>query len=115
MSTEDQYKLALYSLPVISLQILILSITVINYYVMQGLLVLSIITLLLSIYGIYNNYTDHYGLIVSTFIIMLLLSLVALNISNIIYDSSVLTTISYIISLIITVLELAVIYLLLNN
>ena len=66
METEHQYNLALYSLPVISIEIIAYSIhgivfynnvpKNIYYYVMLGLLVVSILSFILSLLAIYYEY-----------------------------------------------------------
>ena len=126
--TEHQYKLALYSLPVISVQIIAYSINVIlfytnnnvprniYFYVMFGLLVCSILSFIVSVLAILYDYMINYNLMIVFFIIMLILSYVSLNICDIVYDTNSNnsnTIYGYIISGTITVLELGMIFLLL--
>jgi hypothetical protein len=123
METEHQYNLALYSLPVISIEIIAYSIhgivfynnvpKNIYYYVMLGLLVVSILSFILSLLAIYYEYMINYNLIIVLFISMLVFSYISLNICDIIYNNNSNTIYGYILSGFIVVLELGMIFLLL--
>ena len=127
MQTEQQYKLALYSLPVISAEIIGYSIHGIlfytnNYvpkniyfYIMLGLLLFSILSFILSVLAIFYDYMINYNIMIFLFISILLLSYVSLNICDIIYHTNSNTIYGYIISGTITLLELGMIFLLLLN
>ena len=123
MQTEQQYKLALYSLPVISVEIIAYSIhgilfytnvpKNIYFYIMFGLLVVSILSFILSVLAIFYDYMINYNIMIFIFISMLLLSYLSLNICDIIYHTNSNTIYGYIISGTITLLELGMIFLLL--
>lgn len=125
MQTE-QYKLALYSLPVISVEIIAYSIhgilfytnnvpKNIYFYIMFGLLLFSILSFILSVLAIFYDYMINYNIMIFIFISMLLLSYLSLNICDIIYHTNSNTIYGYIISGTITLLELGMIFLLLLN
>lgn len=126
MQTE-QYKLALYALPVISVEIIVYSIIGvlfyinnnepknIYFYIMLGLLLFSILSFILSVLVIIYDYKINYYIMIFLFITMLLLSYLSLNICDIIYHTNSNTIYGYIISGIITLLELIMIFLLLLN
>lgn len=127
MNTNYQYKLAIYSLVIISLLIIIFSSSGINYYnknkipkniyfyIVVSFLVLSVLSLILSCLLIFYNSTSHYNLILVLFISMLFISYLTIDICTILYNPTVGTTIGYILSGIITLLELGMIFFLLYN
>lgn len=121
-----QYKFALYSLLILSIHILFFSIYLIVYYSKNNIYkniyfyiiicfgILSLASLVLSIIALFfRDGSKYYNSIIALFIVILIISYLTLNISNLIYKTNAGIIIGYIISGVMTMAELVVIYFLL--